>query len=49
MHDGQLIKVFDEPGDAFQRGMADYGRDRFSIIQIGAKPIKLGAAGMVAA
>ena len=46
MHDAQVAGVFETIDAAFHKGMDDFGADRFSIEEIGAQPIHLGAFGL---
>lgn len=43
MHDGELVMVFNDEGDAVNVGQHFYGLGNFSIVRVGAKPIRLGA------
>lgn len=46
MHDARVVEVFETIDEAFDKGMDDFGADRFSIEEIGAQPIHLGAFGL---
>lgn len=42
MHDGEIIGVYNDDGDAYEIGCDKFGLGNFSAIKIGAKPIDLG-------
>lgn len=46
MHDAQVVAVLDTLDEAFNTGMDDFGAGQFSIEEIGAQPIHLGAFGL---
>lgn len=41
-HDGELIEIYNDSGDAYKIGKAQYGLGNFSIETIGEKPKSLG-------
>ena len=46
MHDGKVIHVLNDSGDAYTVGVAEYGLGNFYIQRIGDKPIDLGIHGL---
>lgn len=42
MHDGEIVGIYNDDGDAFELGCDRYGLGNFSAIKIGATPIDLG-------
>lgn len=42
MHDGEVIDVYNDSGDAYSIGCDKFGLGNFSIQKIGEKPISLG-------
>ena len=42
LHDGELITVYNDSGDAYEIGCEKYGLGGFSIEKIGESPISLG-------
>ena len=42
MHDGEVVEVYNDSGDAYKVGCEKYGLGRFSLMNIGEKPINLG-------
>lgn len=49
MHDGKLEKVYSEFAEAFAVGLDRFGRDQFTVKEIGAKPVSLGAYSLLPA
>ena len=43
MHDGEIIDFYNDEDDAVTAGKHFYGLGNFSIVRVGAKPIRLGA------
>lgn len=43
MHDGEVIDYYNDEDDAVTAGRQFYGLGHFSIVRVGAKPIRLGA------
>ena len=41
LHDHEVIKIHDSHVAAYQQGCADYGLGRFSVQEIGAKPVRM--------
>ena len=35
MHDGEIIDIYDDLGDAYNAGVKQFGAEKFSIIEIG--------------
>ena len=46
LHDGQVIKVYNDSNDAYSDGCKEYGLGNFSTQTIGEKPISFGAQAM---
>lgn len=46
MHDGEVIDVYNDGGDAYKIACEKYGLGNFSLITIGEKPIRLGGLTM---
>ena len=44
LHDGKLVSIFNDRGDAYVIGCERFGEGHFSIKQIGTLPASLGAA-----
>ena len=42
MHDGEIIDIYNDSGDAYSIGCDKYGLGNFTIEEIGEKPISLG-------
>ena len=42
MHNGEVIDIYNDSGDAYSIGCDKYGLGNFSIEKIGEKPISLG-------
>lgn len=42
MHDGEIVGIHDDDGEAFATGCDRYGLGNFSAVKIGAAPIDLG-------
>ena len=42
MHDGEVIDIYNDSGDAYSIGCDKYGLGDFTIEEIGEKPISLG-------
>ena len=47
MRDGKIINLYDDPEQAFRDGISEYGEGEFSVKEIGAQPIRLGAASLI--
>lgn len=48
MHDGEIIgELYDDPEQAFRDGIQKYGEGEFSVKEIGAQPVRLGAASLI--
>ena len=44
LHDGELVSIFNDRGDAYMIGCERFGEGRFSIKKIGVLPASFGAA-----
>ncbi len=44
LHDGALVGIYNDPGDAYSVGCEKFGLGNFSTQQIGALPRSLGSA-----
>ena len=44
LHDGALVSIFNDRGDAYMIGCERFGEGRFSIKKIGVLPASFGAA-----
>ncbi|MYH97241.1 MAG: hypothetical protein F4129_12135 [Acidimicrobiia bacterium] len=42
MHEGEIVGIYNDDGDAYEIGCDKYGLGNFSAILIGANPIDLG-------
>ena len=42
MHDGEVVEVYNDGGDAYKIGCEKYGLGNFSLVNVGEKPIDLG-------
>ena len=42
LHDGSVVAIYNDEGDAYQIGCEKYGPGKFSIYLIGQQPIDLG-------
>ena len=42
MHDGEMIEIYNDSGDAYSIGCDKYGLGSFTIEEIGERPISLG-------
>ncbi len=42
MHDGKLIEIYNDRGDAYKIGCEKYGLGNFSLVNVGERPINLG-------
>ena len=42
LHDGELVSIYNDSGDAYDIGCERYGIGNFSVQTIGQKPISLG-------
>ena len=42
MHDGAMIAIYNDSGDAYSIGCEKYGLGNFTLHQVGQKPISLG-------
>ena len=42
MHDGEVVEVYNDSGDAYKIGCEKYGLGNFSLVNIGEQPINLG-------
>ena len=48
LHDGALVEIYNDPGDAYSVGCEKFGLGNFSTQQIGALPRSLGSAAAIA-
>ncbi len=46
LHDGAVAGIYNNFGDAYQIGCEKYGLGRFSLHEVGVKPIELGFQGL---
>lgn len=46
MHDGQIVNIYNDSGDAYSIGVEKYGLGNFSLQKIGDRPISLGFYGL---
>ena len=44
LHDGKLVSIYNDRGDAYDIGCEKFGLGHLSLKQIGEKPVSLGAA-----
>ena len=42
MHDGDIVKIYDDAESAYLSGVGQFGAERFAVKEIGAKPFSLG-------
>ena len=42
MHDGEVVEVYNDSGDAYKIACEKYGLGNFSLVHIGAQPVDLG-------
>ena len=42
MHDGEVVEIYNDSGDAYKIGREKYGLDNFSLVDVGERPINLG-------
>ena len=42
LHDGEVVAIYNDSGDAYQIGCEKYGLGNFTLQRIGQKPIDLG-------
>ena len=42
MHDGEIVGIFNDRGDAYSAGAEKYGLGNFSLQKIGEQPARLG-------
>ena len=42
MHDGEVVEVYNDSGDAYKIGCEKYGLGNFSLVNVGEQPINLG-------
>lgn len=42
MHDGEIVEVYNDSGDAYKIGCEKYGLGNFSLVNVGERPINLG-------
>lgn len=49
MHDGEIVAIYNDSGDAYSIGCDRYGLGNFSIEKIGEAPISLGILSMCVA
>ncbi len=42
MHDGEVVEVYNDSGDAYKIGCEKYGLGNFSLVNVGERPINLG-------
>ena len=47
MHDGELIRIYDDLDAGYADGTAKFSDGEFSLKEIGAEPARLGAASLV--
>ena len=47
MRDGEVVRLYDDPEQAFRDGISEYGEGEFSVKEIGAQPVRLGAASLI--
>ena len=43
LHDGEVIAICDDSGDAYEIGVEKYGLGNFSLETVGKRPISLGS------
>lgn len=46
MRDGEIVRLYHDPEQAFRDGITEYGAGEFAVKEIGAQPIRLGAASL---
>ena len=42
MHDGEVVEIYNDSGDAYKIACEKYGLGNFSLVMVGEKPINLG-------
>ncbi len=42
MHDGEVVEIYNDGGDAYKIGCEKYGLGNFSLVNVGERPIDLG-------
>ncbi len=42
MHDGEVVEVYNDSGDAYKIGCEKFGLGKFSLVNVGEQPISLG-------
>ena len=42
MHDGEVVEVYNDGGDAYKVGCEKFGLGNFSLVNVGERPIDLG-------
>ena len=42
MHDGEVVEVYNDSGDAYKIGCEKYGLGNFFLVNVGEQPINLG-------
>lgn len=42
MHEGKVVEVYNDRGDAYKIGCEKYGLGNFSLVNVGEQPINLG-------
>ena len=42
MHNGEVVEVYNDSGDAYKVGCDKYGLGNFSLVNVGEQPINLG-------
>lgn len=42
MHDGEVVEIYNDSGDAYKIGCEKYGLGKFSLVNVGEQPINLG-------
>ena len=47
MHDGEVADIYGDAESAYHEGVRRFGQDQFSVKEIGAQPVRLGAASLI--
>ena len=42
LHDGEIVEVYNDKGDAYKIGCEKYGLGNFSLVNVGERPINMG-------
>ena len=42
MHDGEVVEIYNDSGDAYKIGCEKFGLGNFSLVTVGEQPINLG-------